>query len=91
MAMTTVFLNANETHLVAALREAGKELDGTEGEVILDLSSVIRIDSSALQGLEEFASNADGKHIKVVLRGVNVDVYKVLKLIKLTRRFSFVN
>jgi hypothetical protein len=26
-----------------------------------------------------------------VLRGVSVDVYKVLKLMKLTPRFSFVN
>jgi hypothetical protein len=26
-----------------------------------------------------------------VLRGVNVEVYKVLKLMKLTQRFSFVN
>jgi len=89
--MTTVVLNASETHLVPALREAGKKLDGTEGEVLLDLSSVLRIDSSALQGLDEFARNAEGKHVKVVLRGVNVDVYKVLKLTKVARRFSFVN
>ena len=34
---------------------------------------------------------ADAKTVKVVLRGVNVDVYKVLKLVKLTPRFSFVN
>ena len=50
-----------------------------------------RIDSSALRALEEFARIADEKAVKVVLRGVNVDVYKVLKLVKLTRRFSFVN
>jgi hypothetical protein len=34
---------------------------------------------------------ADEKAVKVALRGVNVDVYKVLKLVKLTRRFSFVS
>jgi hypothetical protein len=41
--------------------------------------------------MEEFARIADEKAVKVVLRGVNVDVYKVLKLVKLTQRFSFVN
>ena len=91
MAMTTVFLELDETHLVPALREAGEKLAGTEGEVVLDLSSVVRIDSNGLRGLEEFAHYADGKNVKIALRGVNVDVYKVLKLIKLTRRFSFVN
>jgi hypothetical protein len=29
--------------------------------------------------------------VKVVLRGVNVGVYKVLKLVKLASRFSFVS
>ena len=39
--------------------------------------------------LEELASIADDKAVKLVLRGVNVDIYKVLKLVKLTSRFSF--
>jgi len=91
MAMTAVFLNVDETRVVPALREAGEKLDGTEGEVVLDFSSMHRIDSSALRAMEELARIAEGKNVKVVLRGVNVDVYKVLKLVKLTRRFSFVN
>jgi len=52
---------------------------------------VRRIDATALRALEEFARVADEKAVKVVLRGVSVDVYKVLKLVKLTRRFSFLN
>jgi anti-anti-sigma regulatory factor len=91
MAMNAVFLNIDEARVVAALRESGEKLDGTEGEAVLDFSSVRRIDSSAVRALEELARVADEKNVKVVLRGVNVDVYKVLKLIKLTRRFSFVN
>jgi anti-anti-sigma regulatory factor len=91
MAMTAGFLNVDETRLVGALREAGEKLDGTEGEAILDFSSVSRIDPGAVRALEELARVADEKNVKVVLRGVNVEVYKVLKLIKLTRRFSFVN
>jgi anti-anti-sigma regulatory factor len=43
-----------------------------------------------VQALEELADRADEKGIKVALRGVNVDVYKVLKLVKLSSRFAFV-
>lgn len=89
--MIAVFLKVDETRVVPALREAGEKLDGTEGEVALDFSSVHRIDSSALRAMEELARTADGKNVKVALRGVSVDVYKVLKLVKLTRWFSFVN
>ncbi len=91
MAMTAVFLNIDDQRVVPALQEAGEKLDSTQGETVLDFSSVRRIDSSALRALEEFARLADEKAVKVVLRGVNVDVYKVLKLMKLTRRFSFAN
>jgi anti-anti-sigma regulatory factor len=91
MAMIAVILNIDETRMVSALREAGEKLEGTEGEAVLDFSSVRRIDSSVLRAMEELARIADEKSVKVALRGVNVDVYKVLKLVKLTRRFSFVN
>ena len=89
--MTAVFLNIDETRVVPALREAGEKLDGSEKEVVLDLSSVRRLDANAVRAIEELARLADEKAVKIVLRGVNVDVYKVLKLVKLTRRFSFVN
>ena len=52
-----------------------------DGEVTLDFSSVRRIDPGALRAMEELARMADEKDVKVVLRGVNVDVYKVLKLV----------
>ena len=48
-----------------------------------------RLDSAALRALEELADKADAKAVKLVLRGVNVDVYKVLKLVKLASRLSF--
>jgi anti-anti-sigma regulatory factor len=91
MAMIAVFLTVDETRVVPALQEAGEKLDGTEGEAVLDFSSVRRIDSRGLGALEDLAGVAEEKSVKLVLRGVNVDVYKVLKLVKLTRRFSFVN
>jgi len=91
MAMIAVFLNIDEMRVVPSLREAGEKLDGTEGEAVLDFSSVRRIDSNVVRAVEELARLAEAKNVKVVLRGVNVDVYKVFKLMKLTRRFSFVN
>jgi anti-anti-sigma regulatory factor len=89
MATITVWLNMDEKEVVLALQEAREKLDGTEGEAVLDFASVRRIDSRSLRAMEEFACIADAKAVKVVLRGVNVDVYKVLKLMRLTRRFSF--
>ena len=38
--------------------------------------------------MEKLAGSADKKAVKVVLRGVNVAVYKVLKLMRLEARFS---
>jgi anti-anti-sigma regulatory factor len=91
MAMTAVFLNIDELRIAAALEDAGEKLDAAQGETVLEFSSVHRIDSTALRALQAFARLAEEKSVKVVLRGVNVDVYKVLKLVKLTRQFSFVS
>jgi len=91
MAMIAVWLKIDEESVVHALQEAGEKLDTVDGEVTLDFSSVRRIDPSALRAMEVFAGLAEGKGVKVVLRGVNVGIYKVLKLVKLTSRFSFVS
>ena len=48
-----------------------------------------RIDPSAVREMEKLAGVADDKAVKVGLRGVNIDIYKVLKLVKLAPRFSF--
>ncbi len=89
MAMIAMPFNMDDRRFVLTLREAGAKLDGADGEATLDFSAVRRVDSNALRALEEFARIADEKGIKVVLRDVNIDVYKVLKLVTLTRRFSF--
>jgi len=91
MAMMAVWLKIDEERVVQALQEAGEKLDSVEGEVVLDFSSVRRVDPSAVRAMEGFADTADDKAVKVALRGVNVDVYKVLKLVKLASRFSFVS
>ena len=72
-----------------ALHDACEKLNSAEGELVLDFSSVRRIDAGGIRALEELAAAADEKTTKVVLHGVNIDIYKVLKLVKLTPRFSF--
>jgi anti-anti-sigma regulatory factor len=89
--MIAVWLKIDEEGVVQALQEAGETLDRAAGEVLLDFSSMRRVNPRALRVMEEFAGIADAKGVKVVLRGVNVDVYRVFKLVKLASRFSFVN
>ena len=89
MPMNTVWLKIDGDSVTHALQEALEKLDGAGGEVVLDFSSVHRIDSDALTAMENLASSAHHKAAKVVLRGVSVDIYKVLKLMKLAPRFSF--
>jgi anti-anti-sigma regulatory factor len=84
-------LTIDEKQVVSALEKAGESLDGQQRELILDFSAVHRIDSRGLRALEEFARKTEEKKVKVGLRGVNVDLYKTLKLVKLANRFSFVN
>jgi anti-anti-sigma regulatory factor len=73
----------------AWIQEAVEKVNRGESEVVVDFSSVLRIDGNAVGALEELAVLADGKSVKVVLRAVNSDVYRVLKLLNLTRRFTF--
>jgi anti-anti-sigma regulatory factor len=71
--------------------DALNNLDTAQGELVLDFSTVRRIDMATLAVLEQLAVRAAARPVKVVLLGVNVDVYKVLKLSKLSQRFSFQN
>jgi anti-anti-sigma regulatory factor len=91
MEMNAVSLSIDERKIVSGLEKAAENLGGDQQELTLDFSSVRRIDSDGLLAIEEFAQKADDKKVKVVLRGVNIDLYKCLKLVRLTRRFSFVN
>lgn len=91
MSAIALMINVDEGRVATALQEVADTLDCSQGEAVLDFSSVRRVDSGALRALEACARVADEKDVKIVLRGVNVDVYKVLKLVKLTHRFSFAN
>ena len=70
------------------LQEAIEKLNFAGGESLLDFSSVDRIDAAAARALEELA---DRSSVRITLRGVNIGVYRALKLLKLAERFSFVS
>ncbi|HZU43449.1 MAG TPA: STAS domain-containing protein [Terriglobales bacterium] len=88
--MIAVWMKIESDRIADSLREAREKLDTADGEVVLDFSSVRRIDAPAIKALQEFAAAAEEKSVKVALRAVNADVYKVLKLVRLAARFSFV-
>jgi anti-anti-sigma regulatory factor len=89
MATIADCVKIDRERMVDALREIGNWLDRANSEVVLDFSSVRRIDPSALRALEALAGIADEKAVILELRNVSVDVYKVLKLAKLAPRFRF--
>jgi anti-anti-sigma regulatory factor len=91
MDMIAMWLEMDEKNFRRALQEAGGKLASVQDEIILDFSSVLRLDPCSLRAVEEFTVLAADKGIKVILRGVNVGVYKVLKLVQLASRFSFVD
>ena len=86
-----MWLAIDEKNVLRCLQEAVEKLESVQGDLVLDFSSVLRIDPDSLRAMEKFTALAAEKGIKVALRGVNVGVYKVLKLVELASRFSFVN
>jgi len=89
MVTSPVVVNIDEQRLALALEQAAKQMDSGVNEVTLDFTSVRRIDASHVRRMEDLARSEKGA--KIVLRGVNVDVYKALKLLKLTNHFLFVS
>jgi anti-anti-sigma regulatory factor len=69
-------------------REVAEKLSSAE-ELVLDFSSVARIDPNALRAMEDLARLAGERSVRIVCAGVNLGVYKALKLAKIEQRFSF--
>ena len=91
MATIADWLKVDGAQVGVALRDALSKLNTAEGEMVLDFSGVERVDAKAVIALEELAAKAKEKSVRVVLRGVNVSIYKVLKLSRLETRFAFLN
>lgn len=70
------------------LRQAAGRLKEAGGEAVVDFSAVKRIDAGALSALEKLAREAESSGVKLALYGVNVSVYKALKVMKLVPRVA---
>jgi anti-anti-sigma regulatory factor len=86
--MATIAVTAVDAKQVLQSLEQAREQLGN-GELALDFSSVRRLDAGALRAMETLAGVAENKAVKIELQGVNIDVYRVLKLAKLAPRFTF--
>jgi anti-anti-sigma regulatory factor len=91
--MTTngTWLKIDEQNAVLDFQAAANSLDRADSELVIDCSALERLDPRAIANLEALANKADEHQVKVVLHGVRVGVYKVLRLVRLTPRFSFTN
>ena len=83
------WLTIDKEQVIEGLRQAQEKLEMASGELVLDFSGVQRIEPGAIRELEALAGIADRRKVKLGLSGVNVAVYKVLKLVRLAPRFSF--
>lgn len=90
--MTIAVMRKLEDASVAEeLQETCATLPDANGEILLDFSSVHRLDTRGLAALEALAAAAHAKAATIVLRGVSAEIYKVLTLLHLTAPFSFVD
>jgi anti-anti-sigma regulatory factor len=87
MPMTGELIKIDPERVSDCLQEL--KLDSARGETVLDFSLVRRVDAKAIHAMEELAGLADARAVRIGLRGVNVEIYKVLKLVRLVPRFSF--
>jgi anti-anti-sigma regulatory factor len=71
------------------IRGALERVETAKQDVVLDFSGVRRLDAGGLRALEQLVAKARERSVKVELQGVDVEVYKVLKLMALAGQFIF--
>jgi len=86
-----VTMKVDGVGVLPMLQAAREQLAAAPAEVVLDFSSAKCIDSVALQAMEDLAHAAEGTRTKLILSGVGIDIYKVLKLTNVAPRFVFRN
>ena len=90
MTSNRVWLNVDPECLVLR-KDAVEKLQNAEGELALNFSSVVRIDSRAALAMEELADLASQRSQKIELHAVNTTIYRALKVLKLSRRFTLLS
>jgi len=88
MTTNAMWIQVDSEHTEAFRDEVIARLTRAEDDVVLDFSFVKRLDTKGVRVLEELAGLAEDQSVKLVLRAVNMDVYRVLKLLKLAERFT---
>jgi SepF-like predicted cell division protein (DUF552 family) len=88
MTISGTVLSIDPNGVVHDLEEALQRLQAGN-EVVLDFTPVRRIDPGVLPVLEKLAGLAERSNRRLLMQGVNADIYKVLKLTRLAPRFSF--
>ncbi len=78
-------------HVAEGLKAVAEKLSTIDGELVLDFGGVRRINPAALEALARLADVAEQQKVRVALRAVSIDAYKVLKLAKLASRLGFLN
>ena len=91
MANVADWLKVDSEQVAQSLQEAARKLESADRELVLDFSSVARIDAPALAILHAMSEASTSKGLKITLRGVNVDIYKVLLLAGVSSHFVFLN
>ncbi len=91
MAKIAEWFRVDPARVSDSLRDAQQKLNAVEGEQVLDMSSVRQVDVKGMAALQELMSVAEEKKLKLILRGVNIDVYRVLKLTRAADRLAFIN
>lgn len=91
MAKIADWLKVDGTNVADSLHAAAGKLNAADGEMVLDFSAVQRVDANSVTALEQLAAKAKEKSVQLVLRGVNVSIYKVFKLSRLDGEVGFLN
>ena len=91
MDTNAIMLNIDGERTAELLKTAREQLGNANNELILDFSNVQRLDAPGLRAFEELVAAAEEKSITLVLHSANVDVYKVLKLVKLAPKVTLVH
>lgn len=86
-----ITINICEQNVAEGLRAIEQERTNTSGDIILDFSCVQRLDANALLALQKLAAAPDAESPKLVLAGLKPGIYKVLKSLKLSSKFSYLD
>jgi anti-anti-sigma regulatory factor len=80
---------ASNTNWSIDIQAAIDRLDGTQEEIVLDLSGLRRVDSTTLARLEQLSVKAKEHSVRIRVRGASIEIYKVLKLVAVAPGFSY--